>query len=200
MTLEETALLYHLLARSFAYPEPYFAEELAALVGDLGLEAWEGDTKEPSVLPIASFIWVLAALNQELPGTLQQEHERLFGIDGLKAALCPAHAWAYRFDLPRETLVETARNAYTTWGQEITPARATHVETQLEFMAYLCRRGDETASQTARRDFLYKHALAWLLRFAAAVTAATRLEFYQAASELLATFLKYEAATRYKFT
>jgi len=196
MTSEECAQLYHLLALSFACPDAGFAERLTRLMGELRLETWDRDSDGQPILPIAPFIRELAAFDQQKLAQIQQECRRLFASDHPEA-LCPAQAWAYRPDLPPEALTQAAQSAYMTWGQEIPLTRATHLETQLEFLAYLCRHADDEAARIARREFLYQQALVWLLRFADKVAVMTRLDFYRAAAQLLTDFLKLEAGAQF---
>jgi TorA maturation chaperone TorD len=196
MTSEECAQLYHLLALSFACPDAGFAERLTRLIGELRLETWDSDSAGQPILPIAPFIRELAAFDQQKLTQIQQECQRLFAQDSPEA-LCPAQAWAYRPDLPREVLTQAAQSAYLAWGQKIPPTRTTKLETQLEFLAYLCRHADDEAAQSARRDFLYQQALVWLLHFADKVVLMTRLDFYRAAAQLLTAFLKLEAGAQF---
>lgn len=197
MTDYELSILYHLLAQSFSFPTGYFAEGLKRLVGELRIESWDCDSRGRPVLQMAPYIRVLATLNRLAVDQLQQEHYRLFQ-GGASTALCPVYAWAYLSNIPAEILTRDIRQIYAVWGWEVSPNRAAHLETELEFLAFLYRQVDDEAARLSRENFFARYTLAWLLRFAAAVTTATRSEFYRAAACLLADFLKLEALTQYK--
>jgi len=80
MTTNELAILYHLLAQCFSYPSNYLIESLKRLVGELRIESWDSGSQGQPILPIASFVRALAALDRRVIGDLQQEHARLFGM------------------------------------------------------------------------------------------------------------------------
>jgi len=191
MTTNELAILYHLLAQCFSYPSNYLIESLKRLVGELRIESWDSGSQGQPILPIASFVRALAALDRRVIGDLQQEHARLFGKDG-STALCPAYAGAYYSDVWGGVLAQDAQRIYAAWRQDTALDRATHIETQLEFLAHLCRQADNEAAQLARQDFLHKRVLNWLPRFAADLSAATQFDFYRTTAQLLAAFLEIE--------
>jgi TorA maturation chaperone TorD len=191
MTKYERVILCHLLAQSFSYPNIYLADSLKRLVGNLCIESWDSDSQGQPLLPIAPFIRVLATLDQRQIELLQQEHMRLFGGDR-SPGLCPPYAWAYRPDVSAETLAENAQRIYAAWGWDVVWDRATHLETELEFLAFLYRQTDNEAAQLVRENFFSQHALIWLLRFAADVVIAAQFEFYRTAAQLLTAFVTME--------
>ncbi|MBR5491314.1 MAG: molecular chaperone TorD family protein [Oscillospiraceae bacterium] len=65
-----------------------------------------------------------------------------------------------------------------------------HISAELEFMAYLCRKG-EAAQQ---KEFLEKHILSWVYDFCADVEKYAKTEFYIAAAKLLLGYLEMEKA------
>lgn len=196
MTPDAHALIYELLALSFSYPDASFAERLKGLVGELEVEVLAEDSHGLPVLPIVSFIRALATFDQQMVGQAQQEYVRLLA-ESHPEALCSAHEWFYRLEVPRNTLACALQETYAFWGQDVSLDVATRVETELGLLALLCRRlDDDEAAQRARQDFLDEHALRWLPRFAVDVAACTRLDFYRAAARLLGAFLEIETATQ----
>jgi TorA maturation chaperone TorD len=191
MTKHERAILYHLLAQSFSYPNIYLADSLKRLVGELCIESWDSDSLGQPLLPMVPFVRVLATLDQRHIELLQQEHLLLFGGDH-SSGLCPPYAWRYRPDVSEETLAENALQIYATWDWDVVPSRATHLETELEFLAFLYRHTDNEAAQLARETFFSEQALVWLLRFAVKVERAAQTEFYRTAAQLLTAFVKME--------
>ena len=192
MTPDARAFLYELLALSFTYPDDYFVDRLKGLIGELEVEAWDEDSHGLPVLPIAPYIRALATFNEQTIERVQQEYVRLF-IESHPDALCSVHEWVYCLDTPREALAHTLQITYASWGQDVSLFVATHVETELEFLALLCRYTNDEASRRARQNFLREHALRWLPRFAEDVANCTQLDFYRAAAQLLAAFLEIEA-------
>ena len=65
-----------------------------------------------------------------------------------------------------------------------------HLAAELEFMAYLCRKGDVAG----QKEFLEKHILSWVYDFCADVEKYAKTDFYKSAGKLLLGYLEMEKA------
>lgn len=191
MPENELAILYHLLAQCFIYPNVYSIEALKKLMGELKIETWGSRSDRQPILPIAPFVRTLAALNRRTIRDLQQEYARLFGEDG-SAASCSAYFGSSSLRMWDDVLAQSTQNIFDMWRQGIDIEQTTHIETQLEFLSYLCQHADNEATQLAKQDFLHQCVFNWLPRFAGDVVAATRFDFYRTTAQLLVALLDVE--------
>lgn len=192
LSADNAATLYTLLARSFSGPTPATMAAITMLLGELPLEMLDAPAGGQPLLPVASLSW---AMTQARLPQLQTEYARLFGERGL---VCP-YSRAYRTDILPEELDRQAGRFYEAW--QITPpaGQLTHVETELEFLGQLRRRQADTPTAAAAvAEFLFQHALVWLLNFAGRVVVVAQYQFYRSAAQLLSAFLQVEAVTSFR--
>lgn len=193
MEATNCGVIYHLLALCFSMPSAATGFHLKQTVGELGVEVWDDNGGNGRRLPMASFIRSLSAFEPDRLEVVQREYVRLFGLGaGQYGALCPPVECAYRLDLAADWLACALQETYATWGIEVPLALACRVETQLEFLAFLCRHEDQKGVSQAKDDFLNWHARRWLPEFAARVAAHTQLLCFRTSANLLAAFLQAE--------
>lgn len=184
-------VIYHLLALSFSMPNSATGFHLKQTVGELGVEVWDDNGGNGRRLPMAPFIRSLSAFDPDRLESVQREYVRLFGLGiGQHEAQCLPIECAYRPDLSADRLACTLQETYGTWGIDVPLALACRVETQLEFLAFLCRHEAEKGVPQAKDDFLDQHARRWLPDFAAQVAVHTQLLCFRTAANLLAAFLQ----------
>lgn len=189
------SLIYHLLALSFTLPSVVTGFHLKQTVGELGVEVWDTGEGNGRRLPMALFIRSLSVFDSNQLEVVQHEHVRLFGL-GItqKTALCPSVECAYRPEMAADRLACALQDIYGAWGVDVPLALACRVETQLEFLAFLCRYTDEKGVQQVKDDFLNQHARRWLPDFADQVANRSQQLYYRTAANLLAAFLQTECS------
>lgn len=193
MRATNCGVIYHLLALSFSMPNAATGFHLKQTVGELGVEVWDENGGNGRRLPMAPFIRSLNAFEPDRLEATQREFVRLFGLGAAsREALCPPVECAYRPDVAADRLACALQETYGVWGVDVPLALVCRVDTQLEFLAFLCRHAEERGVQQAKDNFLHQHAQRWLPDFSAQVAAHTQLLCFRTAANLLAAFLHAE--------
>jgi TorA maturation chaperone TorD len=190
--------VYRLLGAALAYPAPERLPALLAMARELD------DAVDPELRAwLARFAETVETADAL---ALAQEHVFLFD----RGARCPPYEGAWG-DAPqlagKPALLADVAGFYAAWG--MTPAgrqpdMEDHVAAECEFMSALClKEARAQAHEEADRQALAREAAAafvadhlgrWAEAFAAALREATPLPYYGAVADLLAAWVRLEAA------
>lgn len=182
MTHQDQIALYRLLARALAYPDKHFVGRLQDAVSQIRLDLWSDQR-----LPLGLLMQELGKLAHVPLDQVQGEYTRLF-VNAYPHVPCPPYESAY---VEGELLGQAAEEVgalYRQWGLVMDGEAVDHAGAELEFVAFLLALDTSELLATAD-NFLARHVLPWLPRFAADVERESRLGFYRAVGRLLAAVL-----------
>lgn len=177
---ERTAQAYLFFARAFDYPRPEF---------------W--DTVEGKRLEEAEKGVIVPPRSQE---EREIEYINTFVVGRSWTPPCPLYEGLYRKDEGREGLLMELLRFYHHFGLRLSEGDRDfpdHLTTELEFMGYLAAREaaalaegrDAEPYRRAQRDFLERHLLAWVPRFAERVSSRSGETVMGGVAGLLADFI-----------
>lgn len=190
------SVMYGLLARALAYPEPPYRREIRDLAGEM-------DTLPPAFRTAAQVLLTAMPDHDEL----EFAHARLFTHS--TSHDCPAFETAYTSKEIFRQVQEMADIAgfYRAFGVEAAPGaeRADHITAELEFMQFLAAKEAHAATnlgvsrerqcRRAQRLFLQDHLGGWAQAFARRVELSDPSGWYGATGALLRAWLDHECRT-----
>jgi TorA maturation chaperone TorD len=194
--------VYRLFGALFLYPDVDRLAKLRAAAGELQQE-WDLWGEVAFFSPLRRLLEVLAELNEETIGQIEEEYVRLFLVK-------PAAPFYQSFYMDpaghaRGLIVSQLEREYAEAGLALSPTLKDlpdHIAVELEFMSFLCGEevraweakdvGGSSQARERQRAFLGQHLGRWFPQFSSRVGETDPERLYALLVEATYAFLRHE--------